>query len=69
MEIIRRGTPPQDRTHEGTCKTCGTVVRFKEYEAVQHSDRRGGTSLTVTCPVCKGLVSVCLSPPGGYWVK
>jgi hypothetical protein len=52
VEILKRGTPPAERTFRGTCYECKSEVRAKAGEIqVVHEDRdgefgRGG------CPVC-----------------
>lgn len=52
MEILKRGTPPDDREYKGTCHTCDTVVLFKRSEARLVDDQRDGSFLVVKCPIC-----------------
>lgn len=54
MEIIKRGKKPSDRTYAGTCKDCGTRVKFKRSEAKYHPSFRSGDAdcLSVKCPEC-----------------
>lgn len=64
MEIIKRGTPPEDREYEGTCTDCRTEVRFKQSEASSSNDPREGPLYFVGCPVCiKGTIFGTHVPP------
>lgn len=56
MEIIKRGTPPEEQLYTGTCQRCSTEVRFKRGEASVHSDQRDGEIVSVACPVCPELI-------------
>ncbi len=52
MHIIKRGTPPQEREYEATCRNCRTEVRFQQSEGTVTYDQRDGDFVTVKCPVC-----------------
>jgi hypothetical protein len=58
MEIIRKGTPPGERVHEGECKTCKTLIRFMEKEAKwYYGDQRDPCKeLRIACPVCTATI-------------
>jgi hypothetical protein len=54
VEIISRGTPPQEKPLRGRCYTCGTVVKCKLSDATATNDsvRNEPTVYHVKCPVC-----------------
>ena len=52
MEIIVRGSLPEEKEFQGTCHNCKTVFKCKRHEGTYHSDQRDGESLAVVCPVC-----------------
>lgn len=52
MDIVKRGSLPENREYNGTCVHCRTEVRFKRSEATLHSDR-DGSFVKVECPTCK----------------
>ena len=52
MEIIKRGTKPEDARHIGTCANCKTEVEFARSEGVVTHDQRDGSFVSVDCPVC-----------------
>jgi uncharacterized protein with PIN domain len=56
VEIISRGTPPEEKPHEATCRNCSTQIRFLRREAKYISDQRDGDYLEVTCPVCSRTI-------------
>ena len=56
MKIIKRGTPPPDAVHTGTCHTCKTEVEFVRSEGKVTYDQREGNIVTVECPVCRGNI-------------
>lgn len=56
MEIIRRGTIPQEKQFEDECTYCKSVIRFKAGEA-RHSTHMNESYWTVTCPVCSHPIS------------
>lgn len=60
MDILFRGTPPNEREREGTCNNCGTQVRFRESEGKVTHDQRDGDFVTVNCPVCARQIHVAL---------
>lgn len=52
MEILKRGTLPEDKTYEATCDFCKTEVRFKRVEAKSVPNTRNENILEIECPVC-----------------
>lgn len=58
MEILKRGTPPKERTHQATCRACGTEFRFRESEGRVTHDQRDGDFIQIDCPVCAATVTV-----------
>jgi hypothetical protein len=56
MDIIKRGTPPGERIYTGSCRGCGTEVKFKRDEAEVYSDQRDGETVSVACPVCHAII-------------
>lgn len=60
MKIIKKGTPPSDKVYEGTCRSCKTVVEFKQSEGKVTHDQRDGNFVSVRCPVCNSLIHVSL---------
>lgn len=52
MEIIKRGTNPQDIEYEMTCSNCKTVIRAKRSECRMSSYQRDGNCLIHLCPIC-----------------
>ena len=68
MEILHRGIAPSERTHEATCSTCQTKIRFQQHEAKYNSDQRDGDYLSIKCPVCGHNITKQLHPKSGnYW--
>lgn len=60
MNIIKRGTPPEDRKYTATCRRCKTEVEFLLRETEYHSDQRDGDYLQVACPVCLDPITVAV---------
>ncbi len=52
MEILYRGTPPEQRQYDATCTSCYTRIRFVQSEAELRSSVRNERYLEVECPVC-----------------
>lgn len=52
MEILFRGTPPNERTFFAKCNNCASEIRFKEHEGVVTRDQRDGDFITIICPIC-----------------
>lgn len=52
MEILSRGTLPEEREHIATCGYCNTKIKFIQSEAKYVPDQRDGDFLTIGCPVC-----------------
>jgi RNase P subunit RPR2 len=67
MEILHRGIAPSERTHEATCSTCKTKIRFVQHEAKYNSDQREGDYLSITCPVCSHIITKQLNPRSSFW--
>jgi uncharacterized Zn-finger protein len=66
MEIIKRGTKPEDREHTATCVYCSTQIKFLQGEATVRSG-----NLEIGCPVCDRLIVRSIEPVyrshgGGY---
>lgn len=53
VEILRRGTRPDETTHMHTCSKCYTLFRFSESEADFMRDQRDGDAWKIECPVCQ----------------
>ena len=53
MEILRVGEKPGERTFQGTCERCNSVLRARENE-LRETDQhqRGPMRLLGKCPVC-----------------
>ena len=47
VDIVKRGTPYEDRLFEATCRRCTTVLRFKGGEVTEGVDFS-----YITCPLC-----------------
>lgn len=67
VEILKRGTLPEERVHTVDCTNCHSKLRFKEKEATKNT-----TGLFITCPVCtktvwKAFPSVSYGGGGGYF--
>ena len=63
MEILTRGTPPNDVPYVVTCKKCDSTLKFTKKEA-RHIDGRGPYEQSyyeLTCPVCNALISIAPS--------
>lgn len=60
MEILRRGTPPEEKKYECTCRNCTTFFKFMRKEAKYISDQRDGDCLVIDCPICGSRCSVDL---------
>ena len=58
VEIIKRGTLPDEKTYETECRHCRTFFRFERREAHFVTDQREGDAVTIACPVCTTLVWV-----------
>ena len=56
MDVLESGKPPDEREFEATCRTCGSLLRFKQSEGRSSYDQRDGDFVTVTCPVCGNSV-------------
>jgi len=52
MEIIRRGSLPEDKQYKSTCNNCDTLFSFTRGEARHIDDQRDGDYLVINCPVC-----------------
>jgi len=60
VEVIERGTPPEEVNYEVQCQKCISKLKFKRSDAGYVSDQRDGNYLTVECPVCRNLVTKSL---------
>lgn len=61
MQIVKRGTPPEDRTYALECNRCETEFKFKQSEGERVSDYREEDFVRIACPVCS---SPCYAYPG-----
>jgi uncharacterized C2H2 Zn-finger protein len=52
MEVLQRGVDPKDREYTSTCRSCGTVFKYKRREAREVDDWRDGNYLVIKCPTC-----------------
>ncbi len=57
MDIIYRGTIPEEKSYTATCGNCGTKVKYKLKEVKVRYDPRDGDYHEFECPVCGKLVS------------
>lgn len=62
MDIIYRGTIPEEKKYGATCCNCNTQVQYKLKEVKIHYDPRDGDYHEFECPVCGKLVSTIPSP-------
>ena len=58
MNILKRGTPPEERQYQGTCGKCETEIHFLQMEGQVTFDQRDGDFITVVCPVCNESIHV-----------
>jgi transcription elongation factor Elf1 len=60
VEILTRGTPPEEVIHVVTCKNCNSKLRCKEGEVKKMEDpsNREPTWRYITCPVCSQKISM-----------
>ncbi len=58
VEIIRKGSLPEERVHKATCNNCDTLFSFKESEAAQSYDQRDGRTFSISCSLCKQICYV-----------
>lgn len=56
MDIIIRGTIPEEKRYSATCCNCNTQVQYKLKEAKIRYDPREGDYHEFECPVCGKLV-------------
>lgn len=57
MEILYRGTPPEQRQYDARCLNCNTLVRFTRSEAKYFTSARNEAWLEVKCPVCDHAIA------------
>ena len=58
MEILFRGTPPEEKEYTGECYYCKTKVKFKAKEGKTTYDQRDGNFISISCPVCNKPITV-----------
>lgn len=58
VEVIVKGSAPEDRVYRATCRHCSSLLAFKRSEAIFTSDQRDGDYVSVICPVCSSSVNV-----------
>jgi len=56
IEVISRGTKPEERTVNGACVHCKSVLRWKASDGKGESNQRDGDFNVITCPVCREKV-------------
>jgi hypothetical protein len=52
VEIIIKGSLPDDNEYTTDCTHCQTKFRFKRFEAAFVADQRDGNALVIPCPLC-----------------
>ena len=52
VEIIKHGSPPEDRKYEVVCGNCRTIFTFLRSDGAVHT-HRNEVSVCCRCPVCK----------------
>ncbi len=57
MKIIKKGQPPGERVHRGTCLKCRTEVEFKQKEG-KVTMTSEMIFVTVACPICTTSINV-----------
>jgi DNA-directed RNA polymerase subunit RPC12/RpoP len=63
MDIIFRGTIPEEKQYLATCGNCGTKVVYKLKEVEEVYDPRDGSYHGYNCPLCGKRV---YAPPQLY---
>ena len=56
VNILHRGTLPQDRTYQANCSRCRTSFEFSGSDGKFMFDRNENV-VVIKCPVCKTTVS------------
>ena len=57
IEVLSRGIPLNERKYTATCNSCRSRLRFARSDGHDHFDQRDGDYVSVTCPVCGGIVN------------
>lgn len=55
MNVVRRGTPPEEVVWHGTCSTCHSAIEAQACEVKVYGGpdpRTEGPHATAPCPVC-----------------
>lgn len=60
METIKEGVWPPNLVYTGTCRSCGTKVKF-HYKEANRNAQVGLDYLWVDCPLCKRCILECVS--------
>ena len=60
MEILTRGTPPNDVSYVVTCNSCDSTLKFtkKEVRTVVRRSPYDQSYYELTCPVCNALINI-----------
>jgi RNase P subunit RPR2 len=69
MNILYRGTLPEDKEYEVVCRNCQSILRFKASEGRLTLSQKEGNFLTIICPICKDSIHqqiTARSPMGNY---
>jgi RNase P subunit RPR2 len=61
ITIIHKGQIP-DRTLQGTCRNCRTVIEGQPEDCKHHSDQRDGDYHSAACPVCNRDIIMTKKP-------
>lgn len=64
MQIIHKGTPPQERKYRVTCGTCDTIFEFAQSEGkISYAPgyRNEDDMISINCPICSNLCYTDLS--------
>ena len=56
MKILKRGTLPEERILNATCRKCQTEFEFAQSETTTVHDQREGDYLSIRCPLCSAPV-------------
>ena len=60
MRIIKKGKISEEKEYELQCKNCSTVFAFFRKEVDFHYDQRDGNFVSVSCPLCKKLITTMM---------
>ena len=58
IEILKRGTPPQDKLATVNCGRCKSTLRLARRDGELILDQREGDAVKIACPVCQSEIWV-----------